>query len=72
MIDIIRYKLNLDEYYLNKNISQKKEDIYRTDFIISSPITLINNTPYDFFINKDEKILPMQSLSSSQIILIYY
>ena len=64
MIDIIKYKLNLDEYYLNKNISQGKENIYRTDFIISSPITLINNTPYDFFINKNEKILSMKSLSS--------
>jgi hypothetical protein len=30
MVDIIKYKLNLDEYYLNKNISQKKEDIPQT------------------------------------------
>ena len=63
-IDVIKYKLNLNEYYLNKNISFKKEDIYRIDIMIISPINLINNTPYDFLINTKEKILPMKSISS--------
>ena len=65
MVDIIKYKLNLDEYYLNKNISQKKEDIYRIDIIISSPINLLNSTPYEFAINGNEKISSMKSLSSN-------
>jgi len=65
MVDIIKYKLNLDEYYLNKNISQKKEDIYRIDIIISSPINLLNSTPYEFAINGNEKIFSMKSLSSN-------
>ena len=64
MIDIIKYKLNLKEYYLSKNIIGKKEDLYRIDIIITSPINLINNTPYDFFINTNEKIPSLQSLSS--------
>ena len=64
MIDIIKYKLNLDEYYLNKNISKQKEEIFRTDLIITSPIHIMNNTPYDFSINSNEKIIPMKSVSS--------
>ena len=64
MIDIIKYKLNLDEYYSNKNLSNKKEEIYRIDLIITPPINIINNTPYDFLINSEEKILPMKSVSS--------
>ena len=55
MIDIIKYKLNLDEYYLNKNISKQKEEIFLTDLIITSPIHIMNNTPYDFSINSIER-----------------
>ena len=65
MIDIIKYKLNLDEYYLNNNISENKENIYRIDLIISSPINILNNTPYEFSINANEKIPSMKCLSSN-------
>ena len=65
MVDIIKYKLNLDEYYLNQNITENKEDIYRIDLIISSTINLINNTPYEFAINANEKISSMKSLASN-------
>ena len=65
MVDIIKYKLNLDEYYLNNNISENKEDIYRIDLIISSPINILNNTPYEFSINANEKIPSMKCLSSN-------
>ena len=64
MIDIVKYKFNLNEYYTNRNIINIKCDIYRIDIIITSPIYLINNTPYDFYINYNEKILPTKSLSS--------
>ena len=64
MIDIIKYKFNLDEYYINKNITDNKEDIYRIDLILTSPIYFLNNTPYDFVINQDEKIFSAKSLSS--------
>ena len=62
MIDIIKYKINLDEYYANKNPETKK-DIYRVDIILSPPISLINNTPYDFMVNYIEKILSTKSLN---------
>ena len=65
MVDIIKYKLNLDEYYLDKNITENKEDIYRIDLIISSPINILNNTPYEFSLNTNEKIPSMKSLSSN-------
>ena len=55
IIDIIRYTINLDEYYSYKNTNDKKE-IYRIDIILSPPITLINSTPYDFFVNSIDKI----------------
>ena len=73
MIDIIKYKFDTDEYYINKDnninnnnnkIKNKKEDIYRIDLIITSPIYFLNNTPYDFIINNNEKILSTESLSS--------
>ena len=64
MVDIIKYKFNLKEYYLSKNIIGKREDLYRMDIIITSPINLTNNTPYDFFINTYENIPSLQSLSS--------
>ena len=67
MIDMVRYKFNLEEYYTNKNIINKeeiKENIFRIDLIITSPIYFLNNTPYDFIINSSEKILSAKSLSS--------
>ena len=67
MIDIIKYKLNLDEYYSSKNTSDKKEDIqdiYFTELVLTHPINFVNNTPYDFVMNNNEKILSMKSASS--------
>ena len=59
IIDIIKYKIDLEEYYYNKNIVDKK-DLYRVDIIISSPINITNNTPFDFYINNN-KILSTKS-----------
>ena len=50
LIDVIRYKINLEEYYVNKN-PQEKKDLFRVDIILSSPINFINNTPYEFIVN---------------------
>ena len=62
IIDIIRYKINLEEYYFNNNSIEKK-DIFRIDIILSPPINLINNTPYEFIVNNDDKILSTKSLN---------
>jgi len=62
IIDIIKYKINLNEYYANKNPELKK-DIYRVDIILSPPINLINNTPYRFMVNYYKEILPTKSLN---------
>ena len=64
MCDIIKYKFNLNEYYSNKDASIKREELYKTEINITSPIYLINNTPYDFVINNNEKILSTSSISS--------
>ena len=64
MIDFIKYKFNLNEYYIDKNPNIKKVELYRTDIIITSPLYFINNTPYDFIINSNEKISSTKSLSS--------
>ena len=66
MIDVIKLKFNLDEYYINKNITNKKDkvDIYRIDLIITAPIYFLNSTPYDFIINTNEKIASTKSISS--------
>ena len=61
LIDVVRYKINLEEYFANKNPSEKKE-IYRVDIILSSPISLINNTPYEFITNDNNKILSQKTL----------
>ena len=61
LIDVVRYKINLQEYYSNKN-PKEKTDIYRVDIIISSPVSLVNNTPYEFIVNNDH-ILSMKSLN---------
>jgi len=62
IIDIIKYKINLNEYYANKNPEFKK-DIYRVDIILSPLINLINNTPYNFMVNYYKEILPTKSLN---------
>ena len=62
IIDVIRYKINLEEYYANKNINNKK-DIFRVDIILSPPINLINNTPYDFYVNINDKIASTKNLN---------
>ena len=62
LIDAIRYKINLEEYYVNKN-PQEKKDLFRVDIILSSPINLINNTPYEFYVNNNEKIQSTKSLN---------
>ena len=63
IIDVIRYKINLEEYYANKNIIVKEQkDIYRIDIILSPPINIINNTPYDFYVNANEKISSTKNL----------
>ena len=62
LIDIIRYKFNLEEYYSNKNPVDKK-DIYKVDIILSPPINLINNTPYEFIVNNNNKIISTKSLN---------
>jgi len=62
IIDIIKYKINLNEYYANKNPELKK-DIYRVDIILSPLINLINNTPYNFMVNYYKEILPIKSLN---------
>ena len=62
IIDIIKYKINLNEYYANKNPELKK-DIYRVDIILSPLINLINNTPYNFMVNYYKEILPTKSLN---------
>ena len=63
MIDMIKYKFNLDEYYRNKNLVNKNE-IYKVQIRITPPIHLINSTPYDFIINNNEKIISQQSIYS--------
>ena len=62
LIDVIRYKINLEEYYYNKNIIEGK-DVYRLDIILSSPIYLINNTPYPFLVYDSDKIGTNKSLN---------
>ena len=62
IIDVLRYKFNLEEYYSNKNLTEKK-DIFRIDIILSPPIHLINNTPYEYIVNNDNKILSTKSLN---------
>jgi len=62
LIDVVRYKINLQEYYSNKN-PKEKTDIFRVDIIISSPVSFVNNTPYEFIINNDSHILSMKSLN---------
>ena len=61
LIDIIRYKINLDEYYSYRN-PIVKNDIFRVDIVLSPPIKLINNTPYEFIVNDDNKIVSTKSL----------
>ena len=62
LIDIIRYKINLGEYYANKNPIEKK-NYYKIDIILSPPIKLINSTPYELYVNNNEKILSTKSLN---------
>ena len=62
LIDIIRYKINLEEYFYNTNPKEKK-DIFRVDIVLSSPINLINNTPFEFVVNDGEKIASTKSLN---------
>ena len=40
-----------------------KKDIYRVDIIISWPINIINNTPYTFYVNNNDKISSTKSLN---------
>ena len=54
LIDVVRYKINLEEYYANKNPAERKE-IYRVDIILSSPINLVNNTIYEFIVYRRKK-----------------
>ena len=63
IVDILKYKINLEEYYGNKNITGKeRKDIFRVDIILSPPINLINNTPYDFYVNVNDKISSTKNL----------
>ena len=61
-IDVIKYKINLKEFYANKSTDTIKKNIFRVDIILSSPINLINNTPYELIINENNTILPTKSL----------
>ena len=75
MCDIIKYKFNLDEYYKNTESFIKREEIFKTEINITSPIYLLNNTPYTFVINDNEKILSTKSISSytpNEKLLLYY